>query len=40
MNPDNSVLLSGATNNRTGCIGHLSMPASSSVYAGVRNFVG
>lgn len=39
INPDGSVILSGATNTRTGCIGHLSLLASSSVYSGVRDFV-
>jgi len=39
INPDGSVLLSGATNTRIGCIGHLSLLASSSVYTGVRDFV-
>ena len=39
INPDGSVILSGATNTRTGCIGHLSLLASSSVYVGVRDFV-
>jgi triacylglycerol lipase len=39
INPDTSVILSGATNTRTGCIGHLSLLASPSVYAGVRDFV-
>jgi triacylglycerol lipase len=39
INPDTSVILSGATNTRTGCIGHISMLASPSIYAGVRDFV-
>lgn len=39
INPDTSTILSGATNIRTGCIGHISMLASPSVYAGVRDFV-
>jgi triacylglycerol lipase len=39
INPDTSVILSGAANTRTGCIGHISMLASPSVYAGVRDFV-
>lgn len=39
INPDDSVILSGASNTRTGCIGHLSLLASPSVYAGVRDFV-
>jgi hypothetical protein len=33
------VILSGATNGRTGCIGHISLLASPRVYAGVRDFV-
>ena len=36
IKPDTSVILSGATNTRTGCLGHVSMLASPSVYAGVR----
>jgi triacylglycerol lipase len=39
INPDGSVVLSGAANTRTGCIGHLSLLVSSSVYTGVRGFV-
>lgn len=39
INPDTSVILSGATNGRTGCIGHISLLASPRVYAGVRDFV-
>ncbi len=39
INPDTSVIVSGATNTRTGCIGHLSLLASPSVYSGVRDFV-
>jgi triacylglycerol lipase len=39
INPDTSVLLTGATNTRTGCIGHVSMLFSSSIYTGVRDFV-
>ena len=33
------TILSGATNGRTGCIGHISLLASPKVYAGVRDFV-
>jgi hypothetical protein len=33
------VLLSSATNVRTGCIVHIAMLASPSIYAGVRDFV-
>ncbi len=33
------MILSGATNTRAGCIGHVSLLASPSVYAGVRDFV-
>ena len=39
INPDSSVLLSGATNKLTACLGHLSLLISSSVYRGVRDFV-
>jgi triacylglycerol lipase len=39
INPDTSVILSGAANTRTGCIGHISMLASPGIYAGVRDFV-
>jgi triacylglycerol lipase len=39
INPDSSTILSGAANTQTGCIGHLSLLASSSVYRGVRTFV-
>jgi triacylglycerol lipase len=39
INPDGSVFLNGAINTRTGCIGHVSLLVSSSVYARVRDFV-
>ena len=39
INPDTSVILSGATNGRTAWIGHISLLASPRVYAGVRDFV-
>ena len=39
INPDTSVILSGATNGRTACIGRISLLASPRVYAGVRDFV-
>lgn len=39
INPDRSVILNGAANTRTGCIGHVSLLVSSSVYARVRDFV-
>jgi triacylglycerol lipase len=39
INPDNSVLLSGAANHETGCDGHLQLLSDSAVYAGVRDFV-
>jgi triacylglycerol lipase len=39
INPDESVILSGATNTRTDCIGHLQLLADNEVYVGVRNFV-
>lgn len=39
INPDTSTILSGATNEQTGCIGHLSLLVAPSVYEGVRDFV-
>jgi triacylglycerol lipase len=39
INPDSSVSLSGATNTRTGCVGHNSLPTDATVYAQVRDFV-
>jgi triacylglycerol lipase len=39
INPDTSAVLSGATNTRTGCIGHLSLLLSSSVCTGGRELV-
>lgn len=39
INPDTSVILSGATNTKTGCIGHVSMLITPSIYDGVRSFV-
>lgn len=39
INPDSSVILSGATNREVGCIGHVSLLGSWSTYAGVRDFV-
>jgi triacylglycerol lipase len=40
INPDGSVILSGATNTRTACIGHLALLTNQTVYTQVRNFVG
>jgi triacylglycerol lipase len=37
--PQRSVILTGATNTRTGCIGHISLLGAWSVYTGVRDFV-
>jgi triacylglycerol lipase len=39
INPDESVLLSGATNTKTACIGHLALLTDETVYKGVREFV-
>ena len=39
INPDSSILLSGATNTRTACILHSGYYGSSTVYGQVRNFV-
>jgi triacylglycerol lipase len=39
INPDESVILFGATNNQTACIGHLQMLTDANVYVQVRNFV-
>jgi triacylglycerol lipase len=39
INPDESVLLSGATNTAAGCVGHIALVSNSTVFAGVRDFV-
>jgi triacylglycerol lipase len=39
INPDESVILSGATNTKTACIGHLSLLTDETVYNQVREFV-
>lgn len=39
INPDESVILSGATNTKTACIGHLALLTDETVYKGVREFV-
>jgi len=39
INPDESVLLSGATNHAAGCISHVGLTSDSTVFAGVRDFV-
>jgi len=39
INPDESVVLSGATNTKTACIGHLALIADATVYGQVREFV-
>jgi triacylglycerol lipase len=39
INPDESVILSGATNTKTACIGHLALLVDSTVYTQVREFV-
>lgn len=39
INPDESVLLSGATNTEIGCVGHIAMLSNTSVFEDVRDFV-
>ena len=39
INPDESVVLSGAINTKTACIGHLALLTDSAVYGQVREFV-
>ena len=39
INPDSSVLLTGATNNETACISHSALLTDETVYTGVREFV-
>lgn len=39
INPDESVLLSGATNNAAGCVTHAGLTTNERVFAGVREFV-
>jgi triacylglycerol lipase len=39
INPDESVLLSGATNTEAGCVGHIALTSNATVFAGVREFV-
>ncbi len=39
VNPDESVLLTGATNTEAGCVGHIALTSNATVFAGVRNFV-
>jgi len=39
INPDSSVALSGATNNKTACISHTALMNDETVYKGVREFV-
>jgi triacylglycerol esterase/lipase EstA (alpha/beta hydrolase family) len=39
INPDESVILSGAINTKTACIGHLALITDETVYNGVREFV-
>ncbi|WP_431964704.1 esterase/lipase family protein [Nocardia sp. bgisy134] len=39
INPDQSTILSGATNTQTLCPGHLTLLSSSTVFEGVRDFV-
>jgi len=39
INPHESVLLSGATNNEAGCVSHVGLTTNERVFAGVREFV-
>lgn len=39
INPDSSVLLSGAVNTHVGCVGHVALLSDTSTYRGVRDFV-
>jgi len=39
INPDESTVLSGATNTKTACIGHLALITDATVYGQVREFV-
>ncbi|HVF40826.1 MAG TPA: triacylglycerol lipase [Gemmatimonadaceae bacterium] len=39
INPDESVVLAGATNSQTGCIGHLQLVTDQATYTQVRNFI-
>jgi triacylglycerol lipase len=38
-NPDESVLLSGATNTAAGCVGHIALVSNATVFTGVKEFV-
>jgi triacylglycerol lipase len=39
INPDESVLLSGATNTAAGCLGHIALLSDATVFTGVKEFV-
>ena len=39
INPDESTVLSGATNTNVGCVSHLGLLSNETVYKGVREFV-
>jgi triacylglycerol lipase len=39
INPDESVVLIGATNTAAGCLGHIALLSDGTVFAGVREFV-
>ena len=39
INPDNSVLLSGATNTGVGCLGHSELLSNATVFNQVRSFI-
>jgi triacylglycerol lipase len=39
INPDSSVILSGATNTNVGCVAHTSLQSDAGVFSQVLNFV-
>ncbi|MFL5818184.1 MAG: esterase/lipase family protein [Conexibacter sp.] len=39
INPDESVILSGATNNAAGCVTHAGLTSNATVFTGVKEFV-
>jgi triacylglycerol lipase len=39
INPDESVLLSGATNTAAGCVTHVGLTSNATVFSGVKEFV-
>jgi len=39
INPDESVILSGAANTAAGCVGHIALLSNATVFTGVKEFV-